>query len=117
MRIIGWTDWDNQDYPEMFPFTGTPYNHEEVEAVEAIISKELRDRGYKFTGSYHQNGDFGTPIFDTGEVFKCSQRTWGGIMADAYPDEIDNSDGYGYVKWAWVEPEGEVSVLPSGKEL
>ena len=73
--------------------------------VEEAITNELRNNGYKFTGDYHQNGNFGVPILDNGKVYQCSQRCWGEIMVKAYPDEIDNSDGMGYCKWAWDEPE------------
>lgn len=112
MKIIGWTDWDNPQYKEMFPLGGY-YTRKQIEEVEKIIAKELRDKGYKFTGNYHQNGDYGVPIFDNDMVYQCTQRTWGGIMADAYQDEIDNSDGYGYLKWSWFAP--EEMVVPNGE--
>ena len=112
MRIVGWTEWDDPDYKEMFPIGGQ-YNQEEIQAVKKIIVDELRANGFKFTGDYHQNGDYGVPIFDTGKVFQCTQRTWGAIMAEAYPDGIDNNDGYGYVKWAWIAP--EQMVVPKTK--
>ena len=35
------------------------------------------------------------------------------MMVLAYPDEIDDSDGYGYVKWAWIPPEGEDMEVPN----
>ena len=108
MKIVGWTEWDDPQDKEMFPIGGEN-KWEEVEAVELLIAKELKAHGYKFTGSYHQNGDYGVPIFDNGEVFQCSQRVWGSIMAAAYPDEIDNSDGLGYTAWAWIAPEPMVT--------
>ena len=69
---------------------------EKVDEVEKIIAEEIRKCGYKFTGSYHQDGDYGVPIIDDTWLYQCTCREWGGIIADAYPDEIDNSDGYGY---------------------
>lgn len=109
MKIIGWTDWHfygfseehdaNYEYKEMEPKTIA-----EMKEIETIIAQELCNKGYKFDGNYHQNGDFGVPIFDTGEVYQCTFRGWGRIMAQAYPDEIDNSDGMGYCDWAWIAP-------------
>ena len=80
MRIVGWAEWDDPKYKEMFPIGGA-YKEAEVETVLAIIAEELRNNGYKFTGSYHQGGDYGVPVFDNGEVFQCSQRMWGGSIA------------------------------------
>lgn len=111
MKIIGWTNYDNPQYKEMFPIGGS-YTKDEIDEVRNVIAEELRDRGYRFTGSYHQNGDYGVPIFDNGMIFTCSQRMWGGIMAMAYPDEIDNSDGLGYCDWAWIQPNNQKVVVP-----
>ena len=112
MKIIGWTDWDNQEYEEMFPLGGK-HTWRDKEEVERIIAEELRSKGYKFTGDYHQNGDHGAPVFDNGKIYKGFQREWASIMADAYPDEIDNSDGFGYCcKWAWIPPVDEEMVVP-----
>ena len=104
MKITGWTWYDNTDFEEMF-LPGSDYTMAEVEEVQAMIASELRSKGYKFTGSYHQDGDFGAPIIDGTKIYMCSCRMWGHIMALAYPEEIDNSDGHGYVKWAWTPPE------------
>lgn len=111
MKIVGWTEWDNPKYKEIFPI-GSKCTEAEIEDVRKVIAEELKTNGYKFTGDYHQNGDFGVPVFDNGEVFQCSQRMWGDIMAQAYPEEIDNSDGYGYIEWAWFPP--EPMVVPDG---
>ena len=52
-------------------------------------------------------------MFDNGKIYKGFQREWASIMADAYPDEIDNSDGFGYCcKWAWIPPVDEEMVVP-----
>lgn len=111
MKIVGWTEFDNSQYEDMFPIGGS-YTMEEVDEAKDIIAKELRDKGYKFNGYYHQDGDYGVPIFENGEAFRCTFRTWGGIMARAYPDEIDNSDGLGYCDWAWDIPENQKMVVP-----
>ena len=103
MKIVGWTEWQVKDceheYEEMNPKTW-----DETEEIEEIIAEELRSKGYKFTGDYHQNGDFGVPIFDNGMVYQCTQRNWGVIMVMAYPEEIDDSYGMGYTEWAWISP-------------
>ena len=114
MKIVKWTEWDDPNYKEMFPL-GTAYDSEKYDEAISVIAKELRENGYKFDGHYHQNGDFGVPVFDTGEVFQCTQRCWGAIMVEAYPDEIDNSDGYGYCDWAWIAP--EEMVVPVEKNV
>lgn len=112
MKIIGWTEWDDPNYKEMFPI-GEIHSSDAVDSVRKIIAEELKNKGYKFTGTYHQNGDYGVPVFDTGEVFQCSQRMWGGIMAEAYPES--DSDGYGYLRWAWTLPDTENMVIPKEK--
>lgn len=112
MKITGWTWYGNPDYKEMFPIEEQATSWDEIQKVETMIANELRSKGYKFTGSYHQGGDYGAPVIDDTWVFQCSCRTWGGIMAMAYPDEIDNSDGYGYTVWAWLPP--EEMIVPKG---
>lgn len=97
MKVTGWTDWSDETYEEL-----PDHLYEEAYGV---VAAELSLRGYKFTGCYHQNGDYGVPIIDDKWKFTASQRTWGGIMVDAYPCEIDDSDNMGYVVWAWVAPE------------
>lgn len=114
MKIIGWTDYSNPKYENMFPFGGTQ-TWQEVNKVEELIAKEVREKGYKFTGDYHQNGDYGAPVFDNGKMYKGSQRDWGGIMAMAYPEEHVH-DGYEYCRWAWICPADEDFILPSENE-
>lgn len=111
MKIVGWTWYGDPQYKEMFEVGGT-YPMSQYEAALKIIADELKAKGYKFSGEYHQNGDYGAPIFDTGEIFQCSKRVWGGIIADAYSDEIDNRDGFGYTMWAWEPPEKEIVPNP-----
>jgi len=105
MKIIGWTEWDNPKYRERFEWGDTYSSKEYDEHIQCIIN-ELKEKGYKFSGDYHQNGDSGVPIFDDYTVFQCTQRTWGAIMAMAYPKEDD--DSLAYVRWAWQEPEESV---------
>lgn len=120
MKIVGWTRFGDPNYAEMFPI-GTrikkdyPWNRTEVENV---IVEELRNSGYRFTGDYHQNGDFGVPIFDNGMVATFTKRQWGALMYRAYPDDGDYSEGLEYVKWAWdwLEMDEKDRIFPKGKK-
>lgn len=112
MKVTGWTWYENPDYADMNPIGGPfPFEHC-MEEVKEVIATELRNKGYKFTGDYHQNGDFGAPIIDNKWIFMTSQRSWGHMMVRAYPDEIYNDDGLGYCKWAWSAPEDMVLPKP-----
>ena len=80
------------------------------DTLRPIIVEEIRERGYKFSGFYHQGGEFGRPVINDKYVVLYSQRGWGGIMAEAL--NLDNSDGLAYCDWAWENPHGEYAVLP-----
>ena len=113
MKITGWTEWDDPNYQELWPIGDTSSTFAKEYAVRKLIAEELRRCGYKFTGGYHQNGEFGVPVIDDKWRYQCSQRVWGGIMAMAYPEEIDDTDGMGYVEWAWdSQHTTDNSVLP-----
>lgn len=105
MKITGWTDWNDERYSDDIP------DHI-FEEIKELVAKELRDNGYKFDGYYHQNGDHGVPVIDETWKFAVSFRSWGHMMIRAYPDKIDNSDGYGYTAWAWDAPTGETMEIP-----
>lgn len=110
MKVTGWTWYENPDYKDMAP-VGGPFPFEDRWGeVRDLVAKEIRDRGYRFTGDYHQNGDFGAPIIDGEWLFMVSQRSWGHMMVRAYPEEHDPSDSLAYCKWAWTAP-GDM-VLP-----
>lgn len=67
----------------------------------------VKNNKYHFTGDDHQNADWGVPVLDNKYKLCIGQRSWGELIACAFPDEIDNSEGCGYTKWAWSTPEGE----------
>lgn len=99
-------------------------DNDELRNVDALISEaykvvieEVRENGYHFTGNDHQNADYGVPIIDNKYKLCVGQRLWGGIIADAFPEEIDNSEGYGYIKWAWTVPEGEENKVKTPDEI
>lgn len=104
MKVTGWTWWENPEYEDL--------PNELYDEAKTCVAKELLEHGYKFTGDYHQNGDYGVPIIDNKYLFMTSMRVWGHMMVRAYPDEIDDSDGYGYTEWAWMVPDGQDMVLP-----
>lgn len=108
MQVTGWTDYENPLYQDWFELERT---QEELDEAKRVIANTLRAQGYMFSGYYHQGGIFGVPVLDNKWRYEVSFRTWGGIMAMAYPDLIDNSDGMGYVEWAWI-PKSE-QIVPS----
>ena len=113
MKIIGWTWYGNPDYQEMYPIGAETNCDWDRTEVIAVIANELRKKGYRFTGDYHQNGDYGVPLFDNGMVATFTQRTWGQIMYLAYPEDKYKEQGYEYLKWAWIQPEGEELIIPT----
>ena len=90
-QVIGWTNYDNRKYPA---FNG---RIEEYVAARNAIIDELREKGFRFSGDYHQYGDSGCPILNDGTCFTVSSREWGAIMAEAL--YVDNSDGFAYMEW------------------
>lgn len=68
------------------------------------IIDELRKHNYHISGFYHRGGEFGgVPIFDDEDWFKVFLRTWGQIMADAYPEEMTQAKS-AYNVLAWCSP-------------
>lgn len=107
MKVTGWTYWDNDKYLPTEDMTD-----EEFKEAAEVIAEELKKKGYKFNGTYHQNGDCGCPIIDNKYTYCVSMRTWGRIMQIAY--DLPDDDGLGYVVWAWVKPIDEHEVYPEG---
>jgi len=97
VKVIGWTGWDDPRYRE--DYLSDPLFEEHRNAV----IDELQKRNYHFSGFYHQGGELGVPVFDDGDWFKVSYRTWGQIMADAYPEEMTKAKS-AYIVWAWCSP-------------
>ena len=64
MKITGWTYIGDQRYQEIngtWNVDDSPYDRD---IIRTLIINELRKQGYKFSGFYHQDGDYGTPIID-----------------------------------------------------
>lgn len=106
MKVTGWTEWDDPRYVSSdeagFVYFGL---------MRDAIIEEIAKRGYKFTGEYHQNGDYGVPVIDDKWRFEVTQRTWGYIMKAAYPNEIPS-----YIDWSWTPPNGEEMIVPRPEE-
>ena len=110
MKVIKWVTWDDKHDDDI-------ESKEELDAMADAVVEELRKTNYHFDGSYHQNGYYGVPVLDNGKYFQVTQRTWGGIMAEAFPEEFDNpEDPYNYVVW-YLGPEDRFKyVFPTGDD-
>ena len=106
-KVIGWTDWDGNDYP---------VNEGSVAADLAVIEC-VRQNGYAFGGDSHQNREGCCPVLNDGTKVRYSMRGWGSIMASAL--NIEDPEGYAYMEWymdAWTRT-GLVGVDCPPREL
>ena len=87
IKLIGFTNWQDEKYEDIEDFA------EEDLACEITI-QYMRQHDLKFSGFYHQDGEFGAPYFDTGRKLCLSYRCWGGLMAQVLGLERDEVDGY-----------------------
>jgi len=97
-RVVGWSYYDDMEFEYKEGATYTERN--------AIID-EIRRKGYKFTGFDHQETFDCAPVLNDGKMRNFSQRSWGGIMAEAhgYTGKFD----YSYFTYP---PLGAESVFP-----
>lgn len=111
----GWTNFDNPNFKdfsdEIFTLEGSKREVlvKCIQSAESLLKKVLKEKGICFDGGYHQNGNYGTPVFEvkylTGEntdlngfyKWTSTYRYWGGVMADC-------GFGESYVDWAWSVP-------------
>ena len=107
MKVTSWTNWEDNRYSGIDDLSQEEYD----KATDAVI-KEIKEKGYKFSGSDHQNMDNCCPVIDDKYIFGVSMRSWGAIMQKAY--DLPNEDGLGYVLWSWGVPNEEHSVYPTG---
>lgn len=110
-KIVGWTCYDDPDHEELFKI-GEVVSWEDIIEIEEMIADELREKGYMFSGFYHQGGEYGCPLFDNGKWYGVSYRRWGAIMAMAHPETIGGVKDHAYVNWAWTPPCNEVYPNP-----
>ena len=111
----GWTDFDNPNFKDFSDEINNLKNPKKdalvkcMQSAESLLKKVLKEKGICFDGSYHQNGPYGTPVFevkylagenvDLNDFYKWTAtfRYWGGVMADC-------GFGESYVDWAWSVP-------------
>jgi len=93
VKVTGWTAWDNKKYKDV-------PNKYFKRAFDAVV-KEIKEKGYKFSGTEHQEAPNGMPIIDDRYAFRCSCRMWGEIMSESYNLKESEDDTYSYVLWAW----------------
>ena len=114
MKVTGWTDQEDKKYIQIhYPYVILNKNKipkEQIYEMWNVVVKEVKEKGYRFTGDMHQNCDTGTPIIDDKYIFCLSQRSWGELMRQAH--NLPDPDGMGYITWAWVAPQGETITLP-----
>jgi len=113
MKVIEWTFYDDMGKIPELP-------NELYEKASDVVTAEIRENGYHFSGEYHQNGEFGCPIIETDDgmkyQFQTTMRSWGALMAEAYPDEEYNCEPeFRYTKWAWMNWEN--TKFPNGAEF
>ena len=90
-KVIGWTNYDNEKYP---CFDGSD---DEYAAAYSAVVDEIRAKGYRFSGDYHQEGESGCPVLNDGTLFILSMRGWGALMSEAV--DPDNSERMAYMDW------------------
>ena len=109
MKVIGWTGWDDPRYPD--DYGDDPL----LEERKNVVIEELRKHNYHISGYYHQGGKRGVPVFDDGNWLRISFRSWGQIMADAYPEEMAQAKS-AYIVWAWCSPcDPKDMTIPAGR--
>lgn len=105
MKISKWSEWNPEKYKDF-------ENESEREKATEILIGNIRENRYHFNGYYHQYGGHGAPVFDNGMQLRFTFRGWGEIMAKAYPDEVNNNDGFGYCAWAWMSADKKLLKYP-----
>jgi hypothetical protein len=94
VKISGWTNWDDPNYEDL--------PNEMAKQAFNVVVKEVKEKGYKFSGYSHQYNEKGTPIINNKYKYCTSCRVWGDIMAEAYNLRESEDDTLAYVLWAWT---------------
>lgn len=91
MKITAWTSYEKakQKYidPNEIKELTDIYNQ-----MQDTVIKHCKEKEIRFSGDYHQYGEYGIPIIDDKYILFCTSREWGWIMAQA--DENNDSMGY-----------------------
>lgn len=72
-RVVGWTDWDNNEIE---------CADSSAAACNAIIDC-IRENGFYFTGFFHREWRYCTPVLNDGKKRSFSRYFWGELMANA----------------------------------
>ena len=103
MKILKWSLWDDEYTDMWYKNHHCEMSYTPVE--ENIVIEQIRAKGYKFPGAYHQNGAHGVPYLDNGKIFMVTPRHWGQIMAKAYPEEFKEVPmEEAELKYEWFNP-------------
>ena len=85
----------NQEFEKIPTFTDEKKAKELMQIykeMEQTVIEHCKENGIRFSGDYHQSGDYGIPIIDDKYMFFCTLREWGYVMAQA--DENEDERGY-----------------------
>jgi len=85
MKLIGFTNWHDERYEAIEDFT-------EEDLACDIVVQHMKENNLKFSGNYHQRGEFGTPYFDTNKKLCLSLRCWGALMTQVLDIKNDEND-------------------------
>jgi len=104
MKVIGFTNWLNENYAEIDDFDPA------FNLAWDVTVQYMRRHRFKYTGTEHQEGTFGTPVFDTNQKLCLSCRAWGALMAEVLelPKDEENGHDMSYCCWAWDTPDEQI---------
>lgn len=108
IEIVGFTDYSSS-YPTIHLTSDI-----KDEVVSAVVNY-FKDKTICYSGNYHQNGDYGVPVFSNGTCLRCSMRKWAQLMGMIYSSKDDYMSYYMNVEQDGLEylPEEEAEVEPS----
>lgn len=98
ISVIAWTNLGNRKF---FRMEDSPIP---FDVAKAAVLKELKQKGYRFSGFYHQFADRGVPVLTGGYRFELSYKDWGFLMTEA--------QGGDPTRWAWGTPDPRTEVYP-----
>ena len=104
MKLIGFTNFSNEDYEDIDDFD------EAFDVAWELTVEHMKKYGLKWTGFYHQSGEYGVPYFDTKQKMSTGLRAWGRLMAEVLDITRDEADKFDlrHCAWAWATDEEEV---------
>nr|MCR4562280.1 hypothetical protein [Bacilli bacterium] len=92
MKVIGCTYYDSKEF-----VTNEALQNDE-EHIASLI-KEIRDKGYLFSGEDHINNLYCAPVFEDYTCGRYSEEAFSGIMALAHDEEDPNK----YLRFESIE--------------